>query len=412
MEFKDVIKFQMKRENPFEGLVIDADTWRDALGYHRDHQRLHILTFHSTGIVGGLEVNANDPPDLSVVIQPGIGIDPEGNTIIVAKSQKYKIQTREKGIIYLIIMFREVPGGPYQPAEGGQPTRIVEGYRIEEREDLPAEPYLELARIDFDPAAKAINDPANPSKPGKNEVNFSFRRGAAAAPSVQVAAPPPPPPPPPPQPAAAPPPSAPEKPKSNPEPPAQTREVITVGHAVLGEADKNLHLAGLQNLAREINSRDNLEIKVEKNIPLGKNLNKCRMLYLTGNGSFELSDDEQSALGKLLESGGVIFGEGCSEGEAQMKGSKEFGLAFNKLAGQLKCKLENVQQGHPLLISAHIFSEVPAGAGAGMLLEGGLMVYSGGDYGCAWQGGHEGDPLPRETIRSSVEMGFNILSYR
>ena len=103
MTLKDIIKFQLKRVNPFQGLVIDADTWRDAHDYHRDQQRLHILTFHNTGIVEGLEVTANKPPDLSATINPGMAVDPEGNIIIVHQAQRYQLQTRQKGIIHLVI---------------------------------------------------------------------------------------------------------------------------------------------------------------------------------------------------------------------------------------------------------------------------------------------------------------------
>ena len=107
------------------------------------------------------------------------------------------------------------------------------------------------------------------------------------------------------------------------------------------------------------------------------------------------------------------MGEGCPEGqgEAEAGGTREFGLAFNQLAGQLKCKLETVQRGHPLLSSLHVFSEVPQGAEPGMLLEGGHMIYSGSDYGCAWQGGHQDVPLSREVIRSAFEMSANLLAY-
>ena len=108
MELEDIVKFQLKRVNPFQGLVIDADIWRDAHEYHRDQQKLHMLAFHNVGIVGGLEVVANKPPDLSVSIQPGMAVDPEGNIIIVAKTQRYRIQTPEKKTLYLIIQFREV----------------------------------------------------------------------------------------------------------------------------------------------------------------------------------------------------------------------------------------------------------------------------------------------------------------
>ena len=89
MELNDVINFQLKRENPFEGLVIDADLWQDAHKYHRDQQRLHVLAFHQVGIAGGLQVTANDPANQSVTIHPGMGIDPEGNVILVSQAQRY-----------------------------------------------------------------------------------------------------------------------------------------------------------------------------------------------------------------------------------------------------------------------------------------------------------------------------------
>lgn len=392
---EEITKFQLKRVNPFQGLVIDSDTWEDAHNYHRNQQRLHLLAFHKTGIVEGLEVTGNNPADLSVTIQPGLAIDPEGNTIIVSQTQNYQIQTRQKGTIYLVIQFREIPSEPYQPPEGGQATRILEAYRTEQRDKLPDEPYLELARIDFDPAEEVIRDAKNPSKPGKNEINLSFRQEAnVAAPAEPVA----------PAKAAT----------ATTEPPSPNRKTFVLGHAVLGESDKNLHIDGLQNLARETTRENSVVFDVAKNISLDKDIDQYAMIYLTGNSSFELSEEQQAALSGFLQANGVIFGEGCSEGqeEAKSKGAREFGLAFNQLASQLNCKLETVQHGHPLLSAAHIFSMVPRGAEPnGLLLEGGHMVYSGSDYGCAWQGGHEDDLLSRDIIRSSFEMGANIIAY-
>ncbi|NVM57081.1 MAG: DUF4159 domain-containing protein [Desulfobacterales bacterium] len=399
MELEDIVNFQFKRENPFEGLVIDADIWRDAHNYHRDHQRLHILAFHRTGIVGGLEVTANKPADLSITVHPGMGIDPRGSTIIVSKAQRHTFQRREKGTVYLVIQFSEVAQGPYQPPDGGQPTRILEAYRIQEREKLPAEPHLELARIDFDPSDEAIRDAKTPSNPGKNEIDLRFRQEAAAPPTAPPAAPPVP--------------VAPERPSAPVAPPSHPRETITLGHVVMGGASKDLHVAGLRNLAREISLLYGFEAGLKENISLEKDMSQCNIIYLTGNASFELTAKQQADLGRFLESGGTIFGEGCSEeqAEAPSTGAKEFGLAFNQLASQLGLKLESVQCGHPLLSAAHMFSAVPQGAQPGMLLEGGHMVYSASDYGCAWQGGHQGDPLPREIIRSSIELGANIVVY-
>ncbi len=183
----DISKFQLKRVNPFHGLVIDADTWQDAHNYHRDQQRLHVLAFHDTGIVSGMEVTANNPADLSVNINSGVAIDPEGNVIIVPQKQRYKFQTsNEKGLIFLIIQFREIATEPFQPPGEGQATRILEAYRIQERAQLPSESYLELARIDFSPSQPNIKDAIDSSKPSVNEIDISFRKNAPVAASAKT----------------------------------------------------------------------------------------------------------------------------------------------------------------------------------------------------------------------------------
>jgi hypothetical protein len=405
MELKDIVGFRLKRESPFEGLIVDSDTWQDAHTYHRDQQRLHVLAFHGTGIVGGLEVTANDPADLSVTVQPGMGVDPLGNSIVVSQAHRHQLKTKEAGTVYLVMQFREVPEGPYQPPEGGQPTRILEAYRIQETDKLPKEPHIELARIDFDPSDSSVKKAKNAARPGKNEIDTRHRR-SAFPPATEAAAPPPPPPPPP------------EPVEEKPAPavlqaPVVEKENITVLHAVLGEADKNLHVLGLQNLAREINLMYNLAVHLELNGSIDKEITGCNLVYLTGSGGFELTQKQQDVLGHFLESGGTVIADGCADGDGEgaARAAKEFGLAFNQLAGKLERKLENVQRGHPLLSAGHVFAQVPEGAQQGMILEGGKMIYSSGDYGCAWEGGYQGTPLSRETIRAAVEMAANIIAY-
>lgn len=159
----DINNFQLKRVNPFQGLVVDADTWKDAHDYHRQAMKLHIFAFHRMGIVSGFEVVPSNPPDASVNIGPGIAIDPEGNAIVMPQRQHYRLQTHEKSKVYLVIQFREIPGEPLQPPEGGQPTRILEAFRVQERDALPPDPYVELARIDYDPAQGGIKNARNPA---------------------------------------------------------------------------------------------------------------------------------------------------------------------------------------------------------------------------------------------------------
>lgn len=413
----DINNFQLKRVNPFQGLVIDADTWKDAHNYHRDQQKLHVLAFHKTGIVSGLEITASNPSDSSINISPGIAVDPDGNVIIVSQKQHYRLQTpQDKGVIYLTLQFREVPGEPYQPPEGGQPTRILEAYRIQERDHLPAEPYIELARIDIDPAQPNFKDAANPSSPAKNEIDLRYRQNAlqSSTPEKVVTK-------------VTPAPAAVEAPRpaaveaARPAAPAAVeaarptapRETMLIGYAVLGEGSKDIHALGLRNMVRDFNRQRDLTIDIEDPVDFKKPLNRYNLLYLTGSGRFELSAEQQSALNSYLQAGGVVFGDGCSANSASSdgKGAREFGLSFNRCASQLNRKLEMVKRGHVLLMTDYVFSEAPPGCEPAMLLEGGNMICSNSDYGCAWEGGHTESPLSREVIRSAFEIGSNVMAY-
>ena len=398
MGLEDQIKSQLKRVNPFPGLIIDADIWRDAHEYHRNQQKLHVLSFHGYGILQGLEISASNPPDLSVTIQPGIGVDPEGNMIVVTQPQHYRLQTKKTGVIYLIIQFREVPMEPFQPPNGGQATRILEAYRIQETDKFPTEPFLELARIDLNPDTQAVKDATSPSSYGKNEIILAYRKEIKTA---QVEK------------------STPAIERKGPTPP-ETRtglsEKIILGHMVLGEGGKELHLAGLRNLVREIDNKYNFAVALRENVPLDSNLTQLDVLYLTGSGHFEITPDKQTLLSNFLQSGGVLFAEGCyrGAGEEGIRQGKEFGLAVNRLAGQLKYRLGTIPRTHPLLSTVHVFSEVPPGAQPAIILaplEGLSLFYSGSDYGCAWQGGYPNASLAREIIRGASEMGVNIMAY-
>jgi hypothetical protein len=386
MALEDLIRFQFKRVNPFQGLVLDADTWKDEQDYHRNQQKLHTLAFHGTGVVEGLEVKANQPPDFSLIISPGMAIDTEGNAIVVPKSQHYSLGSKKKGQVYLIMQYREVPTAPASPSEEGQATRILEAYRIREVANLPDEPCLELARLDLDPSKNSITDATAPSNPTVNEIDLRFRQSAKAPlPDVSEIA-------------------------LHPHPPAETapQEKVILGHMALGEASPDLHSIGLMKLARQVGFQTEYQAAVEE-CTLDESITQHTLLYVTGKGPFTFSAKKQTVLDSFVQSGGTIFAESCVE---QEEGVKEFGLAFNRLAEQLGKKLEVVQRGHPLLDCHHIFSTVPPGAKSeGLLMVGRQVIYSSYDYGCAWSGGYSNSPLPRDIIRGASEMGVNIITY-
>ena len=409
MAIKDIDQFEFKRVNPFQGLIIDIDVWRDAHDYHRNQQRLHNLALHGPGIATGLEVSANQPPDLSVTIHPGIGIDSQGNVIIVSQPQTYLIHSPEKGTVYLTVQFREIPTGPNQPADGGQPTRILEAYRMQERDSLPDEPYLELARIDFDPDKTTITEAGNSSQPQKNEIDLRFRQDISSHASETIQRPQ--------QETIA--------PKGeldlrlqqeitalrneialrSQQPVSQIKYQLNIGYISLAEG-RNLHRVGTTNLVREINRSNDYQAVINETASLGDTIKDCDLLYITGISRFEADAMITDNLQAFLKGGGIIFGEGCTRDPQQ---AKDFGLAFNQLAQQLGQRLEKTEYGHPILNSYHTFASVPPGANSeGIMLAGTQMIYSNCDYGCAWAGGFPDIPLSRDIVRSALEMGVNI----
>lgn len=389
MNLKDIIKFQFKRVNPFPGLAIDADTWRDAHNYSRDHQRLHNLIFHQAGIVQGLEVTSYEPQDLSVNIHPGVAVDPEGNIIMVRNIYHYQIQNRDSKTIYLIIQFREVLEGPYQPLEGGQPTRIVDGYRIQERDNLPDEPYLELARIELNPDKGAIEDARDKLKPVKNEINLNFRKVATKSPIPVTSDE-----------------SGAAKPVT-----IEPKRKIVMGYVLADGTKSGLHVRGLRNLAREMEMRYNWTVELEENIAFDKNIARFTLIYLTGCENFRLTEKQQSALDVFLKSNGLLVVEDCSDGDTKNSKSKNHSPVYQELTDKFKLDLKPVSRNDPLLSNVNVFSEVPHGIKKGVFLKGDGIIYTDNDYGCAWEGGHEGAPLSREAIRSALEMGMNIVDY-
>jgi hypothetical protein len=389
MNLKDIHAFQFKRVNPFPGLAIDADTWRDAHNYSRDHQRLHNLIFHQVGIVEGLEVTENDPPDLSVNIHPGIAIDPEGNTIIVRNIYHYKIQNRDKETIYLIIQFREILEGPYQPPEGGQPTRIVDGYRIQERDNLPDEPHLELARIELDPAKGVIRNAENTQNPATNEINLNFRKEVRKI-STQG--------------------TTQEIPGVPPGIISPKRKVL-IGKVAVNGTDDTMHLHGLRNLVRDLEMHYNWEVELEENVTLDNSIGRFTLLYLVGGKGFKLNEDQHSAIEGFLKSNGVLFAEDCSEELVTENNTSKYGPVYDELIGKLKIRLKPVHKGDTLLSNINVFSEIPQGVKSDAFLMKANIIYSDNDYGCAWQGGYKNQPISRDTIRGAFEIGANVVDY-
>ena len=280
---------------------------------------------------------------------------------------------------------------------------------MQERDSLPDEPYLELARIDFDPDKPAITAAINPSQPQKNEIDVRSRQDIATSASETI-----------------------QRPQQetivqdgkpdlrlqqeiatlknelalrSQQPVSPTKYQLTIGYISLAE-DKELHRIGIENLAREINHSNDYQAVINETTSLSNAIKGCDLLYIAGNNRFKADAMITDNLQAFLKDGGIIFGEGCTHNPQQ---AKDFGLAFNQLAQQLGQRLEKTDYGHPILNSYHTFASVPPGANSeGIMLAGTQMIYSNCDYGCAWAGGFPDIPLSRDIIRNALEMGVNI----
>lgn len=415
----DLARFQLRRVSPFKGLMIDADVWRDAHEYHRDQIRLHHLALHGWGVIQGLEASLADEEN-AILISPGVAIDPGGTFIVVSQPYVHRLAMQGPRTILLLLQASEVPTGPNQPVAGdgrGQPTRLIDAYRIHEREQLPAEPHLELARVALDGRGSRLRLPHDPTNPGPNELDLRGRvylgQAQGFTPPYQArAAQPAPMPPPLPQ-VAAPRPTAPEPPHiSSSSPPAPSAPPLTLAPVQHDGEGWDSHLDGLHYLAHQAGPMVGRPVEVAPPARAAT-INGADLVYLTGTGELQVSDADVANLQRLLERGAVVIAEGCAAGQRGEGGMLRFARSYNELTLRMGKRLAIVDRGHALLTAYYVFATPPQGAVAStMVLEDGGLLYSTADYGCAWQGGAPQHPLDRSRIRDATDLGVNLALYR
>lgn len=372
MGLADLIRFQLKRVNPFRGLVVDAPTWAEAHGYHRDLTRLHNLALHRPGIIAGLEVNPFEPPDRSVIIHPGVGVDADGNVVVISERQRYHIETEEAGLVYITTRFREIPTDYIGATDGdpGQASRILEAFMIEERHEPPGREFLELARIDFTPSGGAITETPDPTHPQANHIDLRFRAQGGIRPLGE----------------------------------------IRIAIARHGGAGWDRHELGVQRFISALNTSSLYAATYAGPVRLSSALDGLDVVYLTGKGPFDLSVAERQTLGAFLVAGGTLIGDACHE--TGPTPAREFGDAFALLATSIGRKPSAISRGHPLLSSPLAFATPPIGGeAAGVILEHDGIVYFAGDYGCTWEGWQANAPVPRAVIRDAQDLGINLVAY-
>ena len=344
------------RVHPFSGLVIDVDTWATAHDYHRNHQQLHLLSLHGSGIAQGLEVIPTDPPGDGVVVEAGIAIDRSGNTIIVPERQHLSLG-KSTGISYLLLDYVEsIP--PAGPDQRDTRARVKEDFRLRAVQTQPESHSIELARIEITKPGGPIVAAPNPWMPKENEIDVRYR------PRIQATAP----------------------------------RTMTVGLLLQGEEAglSPTHLTGFQFLLREL---EYCGIRAEVFKANDAAVPKAELLYVTADSAFTVPAATVKKIGDRVAEGSWLFVDPCGSDTGMLE-------SFRTL---IKTKAGAAEATEELMLgSRFVFGTAPPGAfPTRNILWGEHILLSPRDYGCAWAGRRGEHVFQRDLVRAALEFGVN-----
>jgi len=235
---------------------------------------------------------------------------------------------------------------------------------------------VELARIRRQNRESPIFDAQDPAHPGPNEIDSRFRRDAGAAP----------------------------------------QEAFGMGVVYLGGGKRDArHGEGANYMARAVGrwgSYCGCRLHVDYDVPLGPDLEAYTLLYLVGQGAFQLGKEEMEALYAYMEGGGTALIESCRRDTTE--GDPPADASFFTLMEDLGLQLNELRSDHRLLTEPFLFAAPPPGfetQGSPRLAVSDAVIFSTYDYGCLWQGERRSGSASREEIRAALEWGGNIVAY-
>jgi hypothetical protein len=364
MNIEDLVQlFPAKRIHPLDGLAITAEVWGDAHEHHRQQMQFHTRLFHGAGIVTGLEIMASDPPDTSVYILPGVAVDPNGRIIILPQPVAYDIGHEMEGLLYLLLSYEESRPRA-EKGQGDGPLYIHSEFSISARTVLPAGPWVELARVRRRSREDSFTDARNPAQPGPNEIDLRFRH--------EIGAP----------------------------------QEVTLAVCYLGQGANKKQGRGAVYLAQALGRLGHGHIVVDDDVPLAPGIETHTLIYLVGQGKFELSSGQMNGLANYVKKGkGTLFIESNNTAAES---------TFSDLLAGMDLEPGALPPGHRLLVEPYLFAAPPPGFETGekaeVLVSDGVIL-SSYNYGLLWQGEVRGGVPSREQIRTAMEWGGNIVAY-
>lgn len=366
----------LERLHVYDGLMMNAERWGLAHHYHRQRQNVHYQSLHEPGIVCGLGVRVAEAPSEAsarfrdkrwVEIQPGIGIDLEGNPIIVDGSinRRFRIATSPPTtgtlIVYLVASYVE-------PQELGdkESTKplLREWFRFDEKTSPPTDKEIELCRIELQSQTVELENPEDVLFPKFNQLDLRYRRQAKVRPQATI-------------------------------------KVATTLNATY----KNL-LYLMQSVSSLYPTLQGATEIGEANVET--DLSNYDLVYITGLQAMDLDDKELRQFRQYLGTGGVILVE-LSKYNRHLLEQVKLAIAY-----QFHITLQSWQElglNHPLWTQPFLFAKPPKiNQQPIQLWNGGGIILLEGELSAAW-GLDENLNLERHDIRSAQEFGINILSF-
>jgi len=349
--------FPKRQIKPYDGMSITAAVWAEAHEEHRQTERAHNLFLHGSGIITGLEVVANDPPDKHVFISPGIAIDSGGNVIELTEPVAYDFGNTTEGTLYLLLGYGEREIGGVQKESRYLQSEFV----VAARSTMPKRASVELGRITISDKDESINDAKDPNHPALNELDLRFR---------------------------------------NPVGPDQ-KTIARVALCKLGQGDAS-GFAGWDFLGREFERNTSYKLILDQNVPITDALLGYQLAFITGGDEVQVTDEEVGILNQYLSQGNKLILESQNDASHQ---------AFQELLEKLNRTLDPLPGESSLLTTPHLFTSPPDGLSGNQLMLDSQVIYSNAGYSLAWAGGSGEVQLSRSDIRTAHEWGQNMLHF-
>ena len=349
--------FPKMRVKAFDGMSVTAEVWAKAHEEHRNALGAHNLVAHGSGILTGLEVIANDPPDQFVFISPGAAVDPAGNVIVVPEAVAYDFGSASEGDLFLVLGQGERELG----GVGNEAKFIQNEFVIAARSSLPKRPTVELARITLSKAGKPVKNAEAPLHPGPDMLDLRYRKKIASV----------------------------------------VHRPVRVYVKVLGKDEPEI-ITAWDHLGNACQRELPCKLIVDSSGAFPKDLKEFDLVYLAGKGKFKSTDVMWKALTGYFEQGKILILEALDP-EAQE--------SCQELLDKLKLLPVDADKKASLFTEPFLFAEPPTGFSGTHVQVWEQVVYSTGAYGLAWAGLAGTGISSRSYIRSAQEWGVNLIKY-